>query len=951
MNDEKHNCTGRLQVTIFAYPDAQGNEPFDEQWELLPEVEITLISESNAIPVQVRRGGETEWTDLPAGSYSLQITRPEGYGGIYFWIDGEQKPHSSAAQVHIDRIEIKENEETEVEIGFAPLPATIAVTAIIADYRGCQAGQVANVEVEIFSGQQQIACFVADGRPQTINRPGPLTIRAAPSVRHNGQRLRLSSNASQFLQIESGGSYQTSFSYAASLAEVIVSACLQSEADGKTQTIPLSGTRFALYRGNAANGTPIQQKTQFDQAIVFSDLEAGAYTLAAKAPVTYQGQAIEAESSGDSIFSFVLGEGQQMSLTDQFCYQFCTGQVRVTVLDAGCHETLDDVPLTLRRTDGSGISWKATSYDGEAVFRNVAPGNYRVTLEQEKVTLPDGTKWELSDDSRAQQSITVMASSTPVAHILRLVQDIHRISGLVTVNEQPIPFAVIEVQDESFNHVDTLTADQSGKYEYMADRAGTYYLVAQHTAGGVPSQRFRVSVNQPTNANLALMTTSGAAPAENAFNHLGQSIGNAFGSITDFPLLTQDVGSTPAARSAAPSGTGGSSLGQMTEKALRDVLGWKPRADDPKGFAGALKQSFSCREVSGYTECTWTPRTYAVQTDLSGGITGAQASLYKRAQDAIDKALPLLDGLYALRLDSDAQDVEALKAVLRSQMQELVMELGYSGGPRIARVDQLFFLLLGGALIPAPGTPVETEPDRIAGQFGSLRDEFGLWSVAPPAGQSILVNTVDEEQNLTNFRILSDYLTSLRQSWITNRSFFTGTRTQPFFGTQLVLLSRTLSVVAESVEEVRFTLDSVFIGQAERQTLELQFPANVQIPFAPCDSSGAGSNNQTTGICNAATGADRMFVEDLLSWVQSFSAEEGPRLIQDGGKYGVQFSFLPVVVQLRNLMLGAITPVNSTSLPTGYQTGRVHRALNELAAQLHELALLAAPITHPIPAQ
>ena len=27
--------------------------------------------------------------------------------------------------------------------------------------------------------------------------------------------------------------------------------------------------------------------------------------------------------------------------------------------------------------------------------------------------------------------------------------------------------------------------------------------------------------------------------------------------------------------------------------------------------------------VGGHTEARWTPRTYAVQTDLSGGITGA----------------------------------------------------------------------------------------------------------------------------------------------------------------------------------------------------------------------------------------------------------------------------------------------------------------------------------------
>ena len=77
------------------------------------------------------------------------------------------------------------------------------------------------------------------------------------------------------------------------------------------------------------------------------------------------------------------------------------------------------------------------------------------------------------------------------------------------------------------------------------------------------------------------------------------------------------------------------------------MLGWKLKDGDPKGFTGALTQSFTLAEVEGHIESRWTPRTYAVQTDLSGGITGAQASVYSRAKDALDQSLPLLDGLYA----------------------------------------------------------------------------------------------------------------------------------------------------------------------------------------------------------------------------------------------------------------------------------------------------------------
>jgi hypothetical protein len=47
------------------------------------------------------------------------------------------------------------------------------------------------------------------------------------------------------------------------------------------------------------------------------------------------------------------------------------------------------------------------------------------------------------------------------------------------------------------------------------------------------------------------------------------------------------------------------------------------------GFGGGLPTSFlAMTTVGAHTEATWTPRTYAVQSDLSGSITGARAGLY-----------------------------------------------------------------------------------------------------------------------------------------------------------------------------------------------------------------------------------------------------------------------------------------------------------------------------------
>src|SRR5580700_11784762 len=138
--------------------------------------------------------------------------------------------------------------------------------------------------------------------------------------------------------------------------------------------------------------------------------------------------------------------------------------------------------------------------------------------------------------------------------------------------------------------------------------------------------------------------------------------------LAAYPILTEEVGYPPSPIASqpttAPGGApGGGSLSQMSAKAISDVLGWKGKSGDVKGFVGALTQSFTLTEVEGHVVSTWMPRSYAVQTDLSGGITGAQASIYTRAKEALDQSLPLLDGLYALDPEADADDVGALKAV------------------------------------------------------------------------------------------------------------------------------------------------------------------------------------------------------------------------------------------------------------------------------------------------
>jgi hypothetical protein len=400
---------------------------------------------------------------------------------------------------------------------------------------------------------------------------------------------------------------------------------------------------------------------------------------------------------------------------------------------------------------------------------------------------------------------------------------------------------------------------------------------------------------------------------------------NPLTDLAAYPILTEEVGYPPSPLASpgigGSGGSGGSTtgLGQIVNKAVGEVLGWKLKAGDTKGFLGALNQSFTLTEVEGHIESKWTPRTYVVQTDLAGGITGAQASVYARGKEALDQSLPLLDGLYTLDPEADPEDVVALKAVVKSQFSELVNELAFLSGPRIARVNQYFSLLLIDADTGLSFPPLQNpDPDQLGGTLGNLRDVLGLNFT-----NQDFVNSVADEQNLSNFRIMADYVTSLAQSWINNLPFFGLDAPKPFFGTQLVLLSRQLSVVAESVDEVRFTLDSVFIGPAERQSTKVTYPP--------------------------VTGLKAIFLEDLFSWIHNFAAEEGPRLIQDGGKFAVQNTFTPVVRQLLSFIVNLPnSPGAANPLPAGFFAPRVKLSLEDLVDQLQSLVTLAAPIKHEI---
>jgi hypothetical protein len=381
-----------------------------------------------------------------------------------------------------------------------------------------------------------------------------------------------------------------------------------------------------------------------------------------------------------------------------------------------------------------------------------------------------------------------------------------------------------------------------------------------------------------------------------------------------------DIQAFPPARDPIGGGSGGGmtvpgGLGQVAEQAIRNVLGYRVRPGDARGFAAALDQAFvPSTTPDGYTQLLRRPRGFAMQADL-GALTGAQASLYARAVAARDEALKALDALLPLSTTADPQDVEAIRDIIRGELIEVVDQLGAEGGPPVQLVDKNFNLLID--YQPTKSPPFDTAAATVGGHLGELRSRFGL---TPDE-----VNTLDEERNFTNFIVLVDYISSLALSWNSQRAAFSNRTSGAFLGTQLVQLSRSLEVVLESVDDVEEAMDSVLLGAAERQTIDLTFSAD------------------------PLSGTTTLTVAEVLDAVERFASEEGPHVIQDSGKDGVQLDFTPKVAQLHLLVSQGMLEPGDPNLPAAFSSKRVQNAVGQLVGALERTRKMAAAITREPP--
>lgn len=406
--------------------------------------------------------------------------------------------------------------------------------------------------------------------------------------------------------------------------------------------------------------------------------------------------------------------------------------------------------------------------------------------------------------------------------------------------------------------------------------------------------------------------TAGAG-VQQSYNDFKAGYDKAMKLLTGFPFQVSDgLAGGPSTAGAAVSASA------VIDRQLRAVLGRVPGIGGVAATVSALDRSFQAVIVDGAQAWTWRPQSYAVQSDIGAGVTGRQASLATFAGTVVDEILPLIAGLRPLVPENavNPDEIDAARAILTGSLPAFVTEVGTDGGPRIARARGLLTdtatqlevlgMLLGALGQPPPGTDLSNPlnwpapPGGPAGyQFVPL-DPSTWW---PPSEDYVV--TVDDEQNLTNYRIGFDRAGVLVTQFAT---VYAGGQTGDR-GMLIVILQRALDASGEAAQAVFDALDSVNLGEDERRVI----------------------------VADAATG---LTVEDAVSWAAMFPTDEAAPLLQDGGKLGARS-----VLSRTQAISAAITAVQGLANPPGLQHPRVVFALQLLQDAFTDVVTAARPLT------
>jgi hypothetical protein len=353
-----------------------------------------------------------------------------------------------------------------------------------------------------------------------------------------------------------------------------------------------------------------------------------------------------------------------------------------------------------------------------------------------------------------------------------------------------------------------------------------------------------------------------------------------------------------------------SSLTKQVERAFIQVLGGAPGRGSDR-FMKSLVSTFpagkdgrvtftpirSVISLSGSTSNSMDN----VSRDWSGQLSVEQASLYRQGSLIIADALRLLEGIEPFDPKADLDAVEALRALIRSNLNYLVEEFGRIDKPRFDFVDNYFASL---------------EKNIQA---------FGQSTILITKGQNDnLVNAEDESQ-IAAYQLIKNYIEiTLKSAWKGYLAKSDVEIASNSYSERLARVNVMLPVVAEGIVSVMDAMDSVGFTESERRSDTALFSkltsGNISfgIPIFSQSTATEPINNpdnlsqKIIDILGAKSrGFDlrsiisanqllqefaldfvvipRITVNDFSEWVERFASLEAPSILGTSGRFGLEF--------------------------------------------------------------
>jgi hypothetical protein len=333
-------------------------------------------------------------------------------------------------------------------------------------------------------------------------------------------------------------------------------------------------------------------------------------------------------------------------------------------------------------------------------------------------------------------------------------------------------------------------------------------------------------------------------------------------------------------------------------------------SDGPQVITMPSRSMVALYQPGGSSNGVYSPGSNGSGTVAANGYAGTlsarQATLYRQASVLAGDGLRVLAGLTPFAPEAELDQVEALRAMIRSEINSLVEEFG--------RVD-------------------EPRNERVIAYFSALRLHLADFGRRSFLDNSVQPNTVEDETQIAGFALLNNYRSTLREAWETFSQFETQSSTSFSLSERVERANILLPIVSQVNNDFEAAMDSVGFAESERRSLAARFDtlAGLQPLPIPPDSLSDIS------------------VYDLTEWIDRYASLEGPTILADSGQYGLDFVtdqadrlfwvIAPVVAVIEFIETNSIA--NSLMLEQILSNERVRFALNNLLSQLNALADLS----------